>query len=114
MLIDSSNSNNGGSSSSGGGSGKDVGKLTHKCLNRGLPGRKQGTVRNQLGEKVTLSLEEHKSAAYRFPLPILRYLSYRPPSTGYTKESKDVHALSRLFELGRGMGKVFDRLTCLV
>ena len=39
----------GGSSSGGGGSGEDVGKLTRKRLNRGLPGRKQGTVRIQVG-----------------------------------------------------------------
>ena len=39
MLIDSGDS----------GGGEDVGKLTRKRLNRGLPGRKQGTVRNQLG-----------------------------------------------------------------
>ena len=46
MLIDSGDSSDGGSSSGGGGSGEDVGKLTRKRLNRGLPGRKQGTVRN--------------------------------------------------------------------
>ena len=38
MLIDS------GDSGSSGGGGEDVGKLTRKRLNRGLPGRKQGTV----------------------------------------------------------------------
>ena len=31
-----------------GGSSEDVGKLTRKRLNRGLPGRKQGTVRIQV------------------------------------------------------------------
>ena len=46
MLIDS-----GGGS---GGGGEDVGKLTRKRLNRGLPGRKQGTVRNQLGARQRL------------------------------------------------------------
>ena len=45
MLIDSSDGG-----SSGGGGGEDVGKLTRKRLNRGLPGRKQGTVRNQLNQ----------------------------------------------------------------
>ena len=44
MLINSGDSGSGG----GGGGGKDVGKLTHKRLNRGLPDRKQGTIRNQL------------------------------------------------------------------
>ena len=65
-------------------------------------------------EKVILSLEEHELAAYRFPLPMLRYLSYRPPSAGYTKEYRDVRALPWLFELGRGMGKVFDTLGLLI
>ena len=65
-------------------------------------------------EKVILSLEAHKLAAYRFPLPILRSLSYKPPSTGYTKEYKDVRALPWLSKVGRGLGKVLDRLTCLV
>ena len=36
----------------GGGGGEDVGKLTRKRLNRGLPGRKQGTVRIQVGKAV--------------------------------------------------------------
>ena len=46
MLIDGGNGgSSNGSSGGGGGSGKDVGKLTRKRLNRGLPGRKQGTVR---------------------------------------------------------------------
>ena len=35
---------------SSGGGGEDVGKLTRKHLNRGLPGRKQGTVRIQVAE----------------------------------------------------------------
>ena len=51
MLIDSSDggsSGGGGGGSSGG--GEDVGKLTRKRLNRGLPGRKQGTVWNQLNQ----------------------------------------------------------------
>ena len=52
MLIDSGDSSDGGSSSSGGGSGEDVGKLTRKRLNRGLLGRKQGTVRNQVVQQV--------------------------------------------------------------
>ena len=33
----------------GGGSSEDVGKLTRKRLNRGLPSRKQGIVRIQVG-----------------------------------------------------------------
>ena len=41
VLIDSSDDGSGGG-------GEDVGKLTRKRLNRGLPGRKQGTVRNQV------------------------------------------------------------------
>ena len=55
MLIDggnggssSSGGGSGGGGSGGGGSGEDVGKLTRKRLNRGLPGRKQGTVRIQV------------------------------------------------------------------
>ena len=46
MLIDGGDSGSSSSgSSSGGGSSEDVGKLTRKRLNRGLLGRKQGTVR---------------------------------------------------------------------
>ena len=45
MLIDGGD---GSSGSSGGSTGEDVGKLTRKRLNRGLPGRKQGTVRIQV------------------------------------------------------------------
>ena len=51
MLIDGGDGGSGsGGSGGGGGSGKDVGKLTRKRLNRGLPGRKQGTVRIQVGK----------------------------------------------------------------
>ena len=32
--------------------GEDIGKLTRKRLNTGLPGREQGTVRNQLALSV--------------------------------------------------------------
>ena len=49
MLIDGGD---GGSGSGGGGSGEDIGKLTRKRLNRGLPGRKQGTVRIQVGSSI--------------------------------------------------------------
>ena len=45
MLIDSGNSGSSGSNSN---SGEDIGKLTRKRLNRGLLGRKQGTVRIQV------------------------------------------------------------------
>ena len=51
MLIDSGDCGSSGGigeCGSSGGSGEDVGKLTRKHLNRGLPGRKQGTVRIQV------------------------------------------------------------------
>ena len=47
MLIDGGDYSSGECGSSGN-SGEDVGKLTRKHLNRGLPGRKQGTVRIQV------------------------------------------------------------------
>ena len=37
-----------GGGSGSGSSSEDIGKLTRKRLNRGLPGRKRGTVWNQL------------------------------------------------------------------
>ena len=64
MLIDGGECGSGGGSSecgSSGGSGEDVGKLTRKRLNRGLPGRKQGTVRIQVAWlAVTIGLQDSK------------------------------------------------------
>ena len=55
MLIDGGDSGSGsGGSGGGGGSSEDVGKLTRKRLNGGLPGRKQGTVRIQVGLPLSL------------------------------------------------------------
>ena len=48
MLIDGGDGSSG-SGGGGGGGSEDVGKLTRKRLNRGLSGRKQGTVRIQVG-----------------------------------------------------------------
>ena len=73
MLIDGGDSGSGsGGSGGGGGSGEDVGKLTRKRLNRGLPGRKQGTVRIQVAEVSSLEFEETGSCWTLLQCIILR------------------------------------------
>ena len=78
MLIDS------------GGGGEDVGKLTRKRLNRGLPGRKQGTVRIQVADFCPLALPRllnsraqnaRRKVTIFYPIPLLRPLSHHTALT---------------------------------
>ena len=83
MLIDSGDGSNSSSSSSGGSSGEDIGKLTRKRLNRGLPGRKQGTVRNQVVPAPTLLGAPQERVAVQAPVtmspdPYHKYQSRLP------------------------------------
>ena len=61
MLIDSGD---------GGSGGEDVGKLTRKRLNSGLPGRKQGTVRIQVVLKEPLGLFPKTLRIISVPYPV--------------------------------------------